>query len=475
MRWVQTEVESAALGDLRLKHRLGDLLAQLADHAGWSVPRACGDWAATKAAYRFFANARVAPSAIAAAHRQATLDRLRSLDRVLILTDTTSFDFTPHPATAGLGPLETRRRFGFFCHTALAVSTAGLPQGVLAQANWTRDPETWGQAQARRERPAAEKESARWQAVEQAATADWPVALTDLARVVIADAEGDIFAWLAAARPANQHLLVRASRERIELASGRSLWPTLRRRPVAARLPVTVQRRPGQPERVARCAVRFGTFTLRPPLHPAPGDPPLAPLRLSAIRVDEINPPPGVEPLSWWLLTTETIETAAEAVERVEWYGLRWLVERYHYTLKSGCRLEELQLQREERLERALAVYAIVAWRLLWLTYLARQTPEAPASVALAEAEWRVLVAYFEPDGATKAMRAPPSLGQAVRWLGQLGGFLARKGDGEPGVKSLWQGFRRLQDLLLGFELAHRPRCANSYPRRSPRPATTCG
>lgn len=472
MSWVQTEMDRADLGDRRLKHRLQDLLQQLADHPAWSVPRACGDWAGTKAAYRFFANARVAPLAIAAAHRQATLDRLGSLDRVLILTDTTSFDFTSHPATAGLGSLETRRRFGFFCHTALAVSTSGLPLGVLAQKNWTRDPAQWGQAQARRERPAAEKESARWHAVELAATADWPAVLADRPRVVVADAEGDIFAWLAAERPAHQQLLVRASRERIELEGDRSLWPTLRQQRVAARLHVKVQRRTGQPERIARCAVRFGQFRLRPPRHSAPSDPPLAPLRLTAIRVDEVNPPAGVAPLSWWLMTTELITTAAEAVERVEWYALRWLVERYHYTLKSGCRLEALQLRAEDRLERALAVYAVVAWRLLWLTYQARLTPAAPANVALAAVEWQALTAYFQPAA---DLAEPPTLEQAVGWLAQLGGFLARSGDGEPGVKSLWQGWQRLQDILLGLTLAHRPRCASLYPRRSSLRPATCG
>lgn len=133
-------------------------------------------------------------------------------------------------------------------------------------------------------------------------------------------------------------------------------------------------------------------------------------------------------------------------------YAQRWLVERYHFALKSGCRVEDLQLRTTERVERALAVYAIVAWRLLWLTYLARADPEAPCTVALTTPEWQVLYVTIHqtPDLPVR----PPPLGQAVRWVARLGGFLGRAGDGEPGVKVLWRGLRRLEDLTLGWQLA---------------------
>jgi hypothetical protein len=136
----------------------------------------------------------------------------------------------------------------------------------------------------------------------------------------------------------------------------------------------------------------------------------------------------------------------------VRTYAYRWLVERYHYVLKSGCRIEALPLRDTDRLERALALYAIVAWRLLWLTYLARRQPEHPCTRALSTPEWQVLFRTRYPTAALPTQ--PPPLGQAVRWIARLGGFLDRAGDGEPGVKVLWRGLRHLEDLTVGWQLA---------------------
>jgi hypothetical protein len=154
-------------------------------------------------------------------------------------------------------------------------------------------------------------------------------------------------------------------------------------------------------------------------------------------------------------LTNRPVNTFEEAQQCVRWYGLRWLVERYHFVLKSGCCIEARQLETNERLERCLGVYAIVAWRLLWLTYQARQTPHAPCTVALETYEWQALYCYIHRTSTPPA--EPPSLHQVVRWIAQLGGFLGRKGDGEPGVKVLWRGWQRLHDIAETWRLSHPP------------------
>ena len=138
----------------------------------------------------------------------------------------------------------------------------------------------------------------------------------------------------------------------------------------------------------------------------------------------------------------------------VHWYTLRWLIERYHYILKSGCQVEHLQLETADALLRAQALYSIVAWRVLDLTYVGRTTPMAPCTVILSELEWQVLVAAVQPD--TPLPSTPPTVQQAIRWLAQLGGFLGRKGDGAPGPKTIWRGVRRLHTMVQGYEIAQR-------------------
>lgn len=178
------------------------------------------------------------------------------------------------------------------------------------------------------------------------------------------------------------------------------------------------------------------------------------PVAANVILVTEIDPPPEVKPIRWLLLTTLPVPHLAAALTCLRYYTLRWLIERYHYTLKSGCQVEQLQLESAERIQRAFATYSLVAWRLLWLTYLARVEPELSCDVFLTPDEWQALACHHL--GSRTPPRQPPSLGQAVLWIAQLGGFLARRHDGVPGVKTIWRGFSRLADLVSLWRLLRR-------------------
>jgi hypothetical protein len=161
--------------------------------------------------------------------------------------------------------------------------------------------------------------------------------------------------------------------------------------------------------------------------------------------VTEKDAPQGVEPLSWLLLTSLPVETFAQAAQCVIWYRFRWLIERDHFVLNSGCSIEDLQLRTAERLECALATCCLVAWRLLWLTYQTRQTPDADCSGAFQTHEWQALYAFIHKTNIIPL--TPPSLHDATLWVAKLGGFLARSSDGEPDVKTIWRGLRRLDDI----------------------------
>jgi hypothetical protein len=176
-------------------------------------------------------------------------------------------------------------------------------------------------------------------------------------------------------------------------------------------------------------------------------------VKITVIWAHEHHPPEGCTSISWLLLTTLSVTTLEDALCCVRWYSYRWLIERFHFVLKSGCHIEQLQLESAARIMRALATYTIVAWRLLWLTYEARVNPQQSCEIALEGYEWQAL--FCHTHQCTQPPSTPPSLHQAIRWIAQLGGFLGRKGDGEPGVKTIWRGLRRLHDIASTWKLMY--------------------
>lgn len=448
--WSALELRHVDLGDRRLNRRLVKLVDDLLKSPEASVPQASGDWASTKAAYRFWDNPRVDPGDILAAHRDSTLGRLPGHhdEPILAIQDTTSFDFTAHPATAGLGYLARSQRRGLWLHSALAVTAAGVPLGLIDQRTWTRDPEALGKRARRRHKPTAQKESQRWLDALAATEAALPVAQ---AVVTVADREADFYDLFAAPRRPGSHLLIRAKPRRRVRHVERLLGAAVRATAAAGTITAELRRGDDRPPRRATLTIRFATLDVAPPsTHPRRKE--LPHLRLTAILAEEEAPPAGREPVRWWLLTTLPVAGLAEAERAVRWYALRWLVERYHFVLKSGCRVERLELETAGRLERALATYAVVAWRLLWLTYEARSDPGGSCETVLPREAWQVMHRVVHK---TKTVpTTPPGLREAVRLIARLGGFLARKGDGEPGVKTIWRGLRRLEDLVVGWRLS---------------------
>ncbi len=443
--WAAQELATANLGDARLRKRLIRIVTDKLAKPTASIPQASGDWAATKATYRFFASNQVHAAAIRAAHRDATVQRVLHHPTILVLQDTTELDYTGHPATSGLGHLDNTHCQGLKVHSGLAATLDGVPLGLLHQAVWTRDPATKGKK--RRNRPQAEKESQRWLttlgAVQQVVSA------TTIRRVV-ADREADLYPLFIAPRDARTDLVVRATYDR-GLVGGDSLEQVAAQVPWQGTRTVTI---PGNGSRAARIAtvhVGWSSVQMLPPKdYPTPA---LAPRpRMQVVVVEEREPPLGVKPLRWLVWTTLAVDNWDEAVQIVEYYRQRWLIERYHFVLKSGCGIEHLQLETGARLERALAVWCVVAWRLLWLTYQARRTPDAPCTNVFATHEWQAL--YCTVYCTANPPVQPPSLHEAVHLVARLGGFLARTDDGEPGVKTIWRGLTRLDDTAATWLVA---------------------
>lgn len=368
-----------------------------------------------------------------------TLERVKALKRVVLVQDTMELNFTHHPATKGMGPLGNARSQGFLAHTTLGVSDDGVPQGVVTQQVWARPADEQGTRQRRHARAFSEKESYKW--VRGLPEQAWVKQLPPV--VVACDAEAYIYAMLAETVGSGVDFVVRAAHRRSVTVAGEDVFAYLARQPVQQHYSLQLNRRPDREAREAQVELRFAQVTLQRPKR-TQGAPET--LTVRAVEVKEPAPPDGEPGVHWLLLTSVPVTTVEEAQTVVRWYGYRWLVERFHYTLKSGCRMEASQLRDVKRLERLLAVNTLVAWRLLWLTYQARVTPDAPCTMALSEAEWKAL--WLKQQRHKPLPASPPTLQQAVIWIAQLGGYLARKGDSPPGVVVLWRGWKRLVDLV---------------------------
>jgi hypothetical protein len=430
-----------------------------------SINQAGGDWAETKAAYRFFHNKNVEVGKILAAHQAKTFERVSRHRTVLAIQDTSYLVYTSHRQTTGLGKLSLKKgkrvkqihSQGLLMQSCLAVTTDGVPLGLLDQKIFARESGARAQTKQRNVLPIEEKESSRWLAALQ----NSKLGRGNTQLVTVCDREADIYELFQLSAELAAPVLVRANYDRpINKRSmyaekdSVKLWKHLEQQPgmgsFAVEIPArrgTKHARPRAP-RVATVELRFVAFTLNPPKRLSSKLPDLA---MDAIYVREKASPAGVPPLEM-LLTNLTIENFAQAYEKVQGYCLRGRIEMYHKVLKSGFPIEHCRLGDAPRLIRYVTVMSIIAWRLFRLTLIARTHPAAPCTTLLTENEWQVLYGKIKR---TTALPPPtPSLREAVIWIARLGGFLARKTDGQPGTIPLWRGWKRLTDLTQGWLLA---------------------
>ena len=454
--WVDRELGDGGFPDRRLKARLGKLLGDLGRRVGGTLPAACQDWAATKAAYRFFSNPRVDEGVILAGHFAATRARFdATTGPILVLHDTTEFSFTrDNPEVIGqLSLLKTRHATvtlcGLLMHSSLVLTPGGVPLGLAAVKFWTRDKFKGTNALKRKVNPTRipieQKESVRWLENLRQATA----LLADPPRCVhVGDRESDIYELFCAAEEARTHFLVRTCVDRLAEDGGTTISEVMGSEPVRGVHQVEFRDDHGRVS-TAELDVRFRRLTVRPPIGKQRRYPALS---LTVIHADEREPPTGREPIRWRLLTDLPVDDLKAATGKLDWYAQRFKIETYHKVLKSGCRAEQARLRTAERLTNLLAVLCVVAWRVFWLTMTSRATPDVPAEVAMTKEEIEVL------DRLAGDTEPPPrpTVSHYLVAVAKLGGYLARAKDPPPGNMVVWRGLTRLMDIHLGFELSRK-------------------
>lgn len=461
--WVETETAECDLGDVRLHRRLGLMLEALGDRPGKSLPTAFQDWSHTKAAYRFFSNGSVSEDKILEGHFAASALRIRATDGpILILQDTTEFSFKRSaPEKVGFTKISTGRKLkegrfqkhavcGLLMHASMAITPDGLPLGLTAAKFWSRSKFKGTAALKRKINPTRvpieQKESMRWLDNLRLSTE-----LTGApARCVhIGDRESDIYELYCLAQELGTGFLVRSCVDRLAEDGGTTIAKVMAEVQSSGTHEVRFRDAQGK-DHCAKLSVKHATMTVRPPIGKQRK---YRHQNLQIIHAEELNPPEGRAPVLWKLITNLPVTTHADAVHKLDWYALRWKIETFFRTLKTGCRIEELRLATADRLANCIALFCVVAWRVSWLTMLSRDAPKASPEAVFTNTE-RSLLERATPERKSKV---PRDLNFYVRAVARLGGYLDRTSDAPPGTTVIWRGLSRLADLAEGARIAEAP------------------
>jgi Transposase DNA-binding/Transposase Tn5 dimerisation domain len=446
--WAAQVAAATPLPDARLNTRLERLLTHLAEKPLDAFPQALPDVHQAKATYRFLDNERVHRDDLLKGWRQTTTQAVRGQAVIYVAHDTTTFNYTSLKQTSGLGYIsDLQAARGFHCHSSLALQGNGVALGLLHQYYWVRTEPKRSRPQGR---PLEDKESVKWlHGLGATAAALHALPAAERPRVIhLMDREGDIHEVFVEVLNLGHGAIIRRYRNRNVAEGPGDADEAIGQAPVVARLRLKLPAGHGREPRTAVVELRSQVLTLTPHSH---HERQRQSLRLTMVEVREVEVPAEVEePVHWLLWTTEPARTKKQILAVARAYALRWRVEDFHLVWKQGCRVEQLQLETRPRLEKALVLYAGVAVRLLRLRDLARREPAAPCTEVLTEEEWQALYAQATGEAATSTT-VVPTIEQATKWIGRLGGHLGRKRDGMPGVRTLWRGWRDLAVLVAGY------------------------
>ena len=467
--WVNEEMKDVDLHDQRLNERLTLVLDALGRQPTASIPAACGGYAETAAAYRFFDNDKVTFENVLEPHIEATRRRMAEHSVVILAQDTTEVDLTrPNQQVIGAGRMDGGSRRGAFLHPLMGFTTDGTPLGTLYAEAWMRNDESGVTKcdceEERTHTPIEEKESVRWLNALQEAS-EVATELTKTQFVCVADSEADIYEvfeegqnnsggadWIVRAcqdraledtvSEAGQHL-----RERLDAADV-LFTQTIAVRGREARLNCEERgrRQPREP-RTAEMEVRATQVTLRAPWR---HDRKLANLPVNVVLVSEVNPPKNDEPIEWILLTSLPIGNLQQVRTVIQYYCVRWIVEVFFRTLKSGCRIEARRFEHIERFLPCLSIYMIVTWRTLLVCRLGRALPEISCETIFEPDEWKAVYRVVRQEWPPSTA---PTLQEMVRLVAQLGGYVNRSRKDDPGPQTVWLGLQRAHDMAKCWQL----------------------
>lgn len=424
-------------GDTRRDERFVKILDNLTVQPGSSIPRQNNNWYDTKATYEFFKNEEVSIDSLGQLISSYGASQIKSADPLLIIHDISNISYNDLKAE-GLGYLDNKEGRGILCYSSIAATTQGFPLALMYQHTWTRPLEELGKSKSRKSRSFEDKETYQW----YKGMTEVNKCLGDmLQKIHVADREADVYELFFSAYEKGTDLLIRARHNR-QLSTGCSLWDQIAALSCKQKVTIQVPDETGKKKIDIKAEVRYQEVEI---LRPSTSKNKYESVTLTAIEIKQAGKVIKEEDrICWKLLTTVEVKDVKDALQCVKWYTYRWLIERFHYVLKSGTKIEELQLKQASSLQKAISVYSLAAFRIMQLVYQSRSTPNTSCEVILTKEQWAVL--YMLIHKQNKIPDKAPSLSDAVKWIGKLGGHLGRKSDGPPGLKTVWIGYQRLCD-----------------------------
>lgn len=457
--WLSRELRHVNLGDKRLAKRLIKTSLLIEGKASGSINRSCRSWKDAKGAYRLLSHQKVQSNEIYTSHHQETSKRIQGKRLIFAAQDTTALDFDTHVKTQGLGSISKaygKHNKGLLVHSTLLITQEGLPLGLSSQkcwARWLREETPQEKTKRRYTTRIQEKESYKWILALKETIALVP---TQTHLITLGDREADIFEFLWSAATNKTFFVIRnrqPTRKFICPQMGKTYIRTrLEKLSDTREMVIQIPSNESRKARSAQVEIKYMTgfipirsaslYGSRERQHKISDK-----VAVSVVSVKEINLPQGqAEGIEWILLTNVFVNSFEEAIERVRWYQLRWVIEEYFRILKSGCKIENSRLSTKERLQNLLAIKSIIAFKILYLTKVVRSHPEETCTHVLSCEEWKTL--YIREHLSTRLPQAPPNIKQAVLWLGKLGGFMNRKSDKFPGTMTLWRGYEILKESV---------------------------
>jgi len=437
------------LGDKRRIARFVKMINNVVSRPSSSIPQQNDGWYDTKASYHFFSNQSIAMLQLEQAIQSYGGSQLAGIKKVLVAHDFCQISYNGLDACEGLGYLANADARGIITYNSIAISPEGLPLSLLYQHTYNRPLVDLGKSAKRKTTLFEDKESYNWH---KGMSAVNETLGNDVHKIHIADREADIYELFVVGLSPNTDLLIRSIHNRklgSEQAGNNSeadhLWDKLFNSPIAAQVVLSIPAARSTKQVEIEVSIRYEKVVIS---KPAGSKSKQDNVVLTAILLQQISPKMDWqdEIVEWKLLTSLLVESLADALQCVKWYCYRWLIERFHYVLKSGTEIEKLQLGKATSLQKAIHVYSIAAMEMMKLTYLARVSPTVSCELVLTKEQWSVLYMLIHKQAILS--QEPPTMEEAVKWMGKLGGHLGRKSDGHPGLKVIWRGYRRMMDAV---------------------------
>jgi len=445
--WVSQEFKTLCLKSKRLESRFQMVMSDLSEQPEKSIWLAAGSRSNAQAVYRMLANDKFTKESILSAHRDAIIERSANDEVLLAVQDTMSVNYNGHTKTEGLG-YNCEQSLGINVHSCLLLAPSGIPVGILAQNATTRaEPNSVGKTrEQKRSRPIEEKESYKWLETMEIAARNAPASVN---LVHIADREGDIYELYALAQRIEEKFVIRAVHGRLT-SDGTPVMQALRDSNIIGKTTIIIpaNHKSKSKERDVVLNVQCINADILKPKIRRNSNELEGKLRLTLIRLAEESPLEGTSPIEWLLMTNLEVNTSEDAVRIAGYYKQRWKIERFHFVLKSGCKIEDIQQRSVDGIELMILMYSIIAVHIMQLTFVSRNSPEVSCALILSEIEWKTL--YCAANRTKSEPEQPPNMKEAVRLIAKLGGHVGAKSDGEPGLKVVWVGLNKLF-LLVAY------------------------